>query len=188
MTAPRHSAPVGSVRARAASRAVVLLARGAQASENKKGNDKGMELLALLLLGTLTGNELAVSAFVHPTLSRLPDEQHAASAQGIARVYGKYAPFWYGATLLTLIALAWRTPSNEPGKPFFGASAVLMVAVLIFTLVGPVPINNRVSTWDLNNLPSNWKDERSRWDRLHAIRVAMLLVSLVALVLGTTHK
>lgn len=147
-----------------------------------------MELLALLLLGTLTGNELAVSAFVHPTLSRLPDEQHAASAQGLARVYGKYAPFWYVATLLALIALAWRTPSNEPGKPLFGASAVLMVAVFIFTLVGEVPINNRVSAWDLNNLPSNWKGERSRWDLLNAIRVAMLFISLVNLVLGATRK
>lgn len=147
-----------------------------------------MELIALLLLGTLTGNELAESAFVHPTLSRLTDEQHAASAQGLARVYGKYAPFWYAATLLALIALAWRTPSNEPGKPLFGASAVLMVAVLIFTLVGPVPINNRVSTWDLNDLPSNWKSERARWDLLHALRVAVLFVSLIALALGATRK
>jgi uncharacterized membrane protein len=147
-----------------------------------------MNFLALLLLGTLTGNELAVSAFVHPTLSRLPDEQHAASVQGIARVYGKYAPFWYASTLLSLIALAWRTRSNEPGKSLFIASAALMVAVLIFTLVGPVPINNRVSAWNLKDLPQNWKDERSKWDRLHAIRVALLFVSLVALLLGTTRK
>ena len=147
-----------------------------------------MNFLALLLLGTLTGNELAVSAFVHPVLSSLSDEQHAASAQGIARVYGKYAPFWYAATLLTLIALAWRAPSNEPGKFLFGVSVAFMMAVLVFTLVGPVPINNRVSAWNLNDLPQNWKDERSRWDMLHAIRVAMLFASLVSLVLGTTHK
>lgn len=147
-----------------------------------------MKLAALLLLGTLTGNELAVSAFVHPALSRLPDEQHAASAQGIARVYGKYAPFWYAATLLALIALAWRTRSDERGKPLFGASAALMVAVLIFTLAGPVPINNRVSTWDLNDLPQNWKQERSRWDGLHVIRVAMLFASLISLAIGTTRK
>ena len=147
-----------------------------------------MNLLALLLLGTLTGNELAVSAFVHPVLSRLPDDQHAASVQAIARVYGKYAPFWYAATLLALIALAWRTRSDEPGKALFGVSAALMMVVLIFTLVGPVPINNRVSAWNLNDLPRNWKDERSRWDRLHAIRVALLFASLVALALGTTRK
>ena len=147
-----------------------------------------MNLLALLLLGTLTGNELAVSAFVHPALSRLPDEQHAASAQGIARVYGKYAPFWYGATLLALLALAWRTRSDEPGKSLFGVSAALMVAVLIFTLVGPVPINNRVSAWNLNDLPPNWKAERARWDGLHAIRVALLFASFLALLLGTTRK
>ncbi len=134
------------------------------------------------------GNEIAISAFVHPTLSRLSDEQHAASAQGIARIYGKYAPFWYAATLLTLIALAWRTHSNEPGNLLFDSSAALMVVALIFTLVGPVPINNRISAWNLNELPPDWKKERSRWDVLHAIRVVILFFSLVTLVLGITQK
>ena len=163
-------------------------APGVSGASRDNKNNKAMNLLALLLLGTLTGNELAVSAFVHPTLSRLSDEQHAASAQGIARVYGKYAPFWYAATLLTLIALAWRTRSDEPEKSLFVVSAALMTAALIFTLVALVPINNRVSAWDLNDLPQNWKDERSRWDRLHAIRVALLFAALVALVLGTMRK
>ena len=143
-----------------------------------------MIVTALLLLGTLTGNELAISAFVHPALSRLADAHHAASAQSIARVYGKYAPFWYAATLLTLFVLAWRTRLNGPEGLLFGAAAVLMVVALALTLIGLVPINNRVSRWDVDDLPSNWKRERSRWDMLHAVRVAALLGSLIALALG----
>lgn len=147
-----------------------------------------MNILALLLLGTLTGNELAVSAFVHPVLSRLPDEVHAASTQAIARIYGKYAPFWYAATILTLGVLAWRTGANQPSKAALTASAVLSIAALVFTLIGPVRINTRVSRWNLNALPANWKQERARWDTLHAIRVGILLLSLLALTIGTTHK
>lgn len=143
-----------------------------------------MTVLALLLLGTLTGNELAVSAFVHPALSRLADEHHAASTQGIARVYGKYAPFWYAATLLALLVLVWRTRLTTPESLLFGASAVLMVAALALTLIGLVPINNRISKWALDDLPSNWKSERARWNRLHAVRVALLLGSLIALAFG----
>ncbi len=146
-----------------------------------------MNILALLLLGTLTGNELAVSAFVHPAISRLPDAAHAASAQSIARIYGKYAPFWYAATIIAAAFVAWRTPSNQPNKLALIISALLLVAVLVWTLVGPVPLNNRICAWNLSDLPSNWKDQRSRWDTLHAIRVGMLLLSLVALVLGTTR-
>ena len=147
-----------------------------------------MELLALILLGTLTGNELAVSAFVHPAISKLPDSAHSASARGIARVYGKYAPFWYAATLVSLVVLAWRLRAEEPRRLLFGASAAIMAVALIFTLVGPVPVNNRVSTWDLDNLPSNWKSDRSRWDMLHAIRTMMLLASFICLASGATRK
>ena len=106
-----------------------------------------MTVLALLLLGTLTGNELAISAFVHPALSRLRDEYYTASTQGIARVYGRYAPFWYAATLLVLLVLTWRTRLNEAEGLLFGASAVLMVIALALTLIGLVPINNRISKW-----------------------------------------
>lgn len=146
-----------------------------------------MNMLALLLLGTLTGNELAVGAFVHPAISKLPDAAHAASAQSIARIYGKYAPFWYAATFISLIVLVWRFRSEEPQRLLFGSSTAIMVLVLILTLVGEVPINNRVSAWNLDNLPSNWKDERNQWDRLHAVRVGMLLLSLISLVSGTTR-
>lgn len=146
-----------------------------------------MDILALLLLGTLAGNELAVSAFVHPTLSRLLDEQHAAGAKGLARVYGKVAPFWYAATLLTLIALAWRTPQGQFNKSAFVVSAVLMVTALVLTLTLLVPINNRIANLNLNALSDNWKVDRALWDKFHALRVVLLLLSLAALALGAVR-
>ena len=146
-----------------------------------------MDFLALLLLGTLTGNEIAVSAFVHPILSRLPDEQHAAGAQGLASVYGKVAPFWYAATLLTLIVLAWHTPLIQTSKYAFVASAVLMVTALVLTLALLVPINNRIAGLNLHALSGDWKADRARWDKLHALRVILLLLSLAALAFGATR-
>ena len=111
-----------------------------------------MEVIALLLLGTLAGNELAVGAFVHPALSRLPDEQHTAGVQGLARAYGKIAPFWYGATLLSLIILVWRTFQSQNDTFAFIVSAGLMGAALVLTLTLLVPLNNRIAALNLRSL------------------------------------
>lgn len=150
-----------------------------------------MNAAALMLLGLLTGNELGIAAFVHPALSTLPDRTHAASVQKLARILGRIMPFWYGATLFALLLAAWRAPKATRAKTGLSASAALMSAVLIFTLIGPVPINDRVIGRDLEHLPANWKLERTRWDWLHTIRVGMLLLSLTAAIFGgcgTTKK
>ena len=59
----------------------------------------------------------------------------------------------------------------------FAASIGLTIAVL-------VPINNRVAVWDADALPSDWTLQRRRWDRFHALRVAILLAGWCALIVG----
>lgn len=142
-----------------------------------------MEIIALVLLGTLAGNELAVGAFVHPTLSRLSDENHAAAVQALGRVLGKVMPFWFVSTFLAVAHLAWHR-----GGCMYWLSSLLVVASVLFTFWGPLPINHRVVAWDLKSLPSNWKADRRRWDRLHAIRILITLAALVALACGVAGK
>jgi Domain of unknown function (DUF1772) len=62
------------------------------------------------------------------------------------------------------------------------AAALLSVAIIIFSLVGPVPINNRVKAWDLRRLPTDWQEQRLRWDRLNAARVILIALAFLALV------
>ncbi len=147
-----------------------------------------MDIITLVLLGTLTGNELAVGGFVHPALSRLPDEQHAASAQALARIYGKVGPVWYAAALLGLVIAAARTKAKNQGKALRIVSGVIVAASIVLTVTRLVPINNRVAAWDLSDLPPDWKSDRSVWDQLHAIRVLMLLASFSAFAAGATRK
>ena len=147
-----------------------------------------MDIIALVLLGTLTGNELAVGGFVHPALSRLPDEQHAASARALARIYGKVGPVWYAAAIICLIVAAVRTTPKSSGKALRIVSSVIVAASIILTVARLVPINNRVAAWDLSNLPPDWKSERSKWDKFHAVRILMLLASFSAFATGATRK
>lgn len=137
----------------------------------------------IVIAGLMVGNEFAVSAFVHPSFSQLDDTAHAAAAQSLARIYGRVMPFWYALVLILTVAVSINLRLARPDALWFAiVSATLWLSSIVFTLIGPLPINNQVIGWDLEHLPPNWKDLRSRWDRLHAIRVAILFAAFVCLV------
>jgi uncharacterized membrane protein len=50
-----------------------------------------LNVVAIIVAGLMLGNELAIAAFVHPTLDRLPDAVHLPAASG--------------AVVLTLLAI-----------------------------------------------------------------------------------
>jgi len=137
-----------------------------------------LELIAILISGLMVGNEIAVG-IIHPTLSRTRTEVYSESARALARVYGRVMPFWYAATALLFGIVAfelYRIGAN--GALLAISSFLLVVGAIVFTLLGPVPINNRIASWDLNQLPDNWESEIWRWDVLHFIRVVMLMIAL----------
>jgi Domain of unknown function (DUF1772) len=141
--------------------------------------------LAIVASGLMVGNELAVGVFVHPRLRGLDDRSHAAGAQALARVYGTVMPFWYGAVLLlTVLIAATMRPAWSIRAWLAIASTILWFCAIVFTLLGPVRINNEVIGWDLQALPTDWKSRRQQWDRLHATRVCILLVALACLVVA----
>jgi MFS superfamily sulfate permease-like transporter len=145
-----------------------------------------MEVLFLILIlstGTLLGNEFSIGAFIHPALSRDGSERFLPAIQVFARLFGKIMPFWMAATFLlhlVLLALTWRWPA--PSTVLLFVATLLWLAIIVFSVAEPVPINNRVKAWDLQNLPPDWRQQRQRWDRLNAIRVVMIAIAFLALV------
>jgi hypothetical protein len=61
-------------------------------------------------------------------------------------------------------------------------AAGLFAAMIVYSVLLPVPINNQVARWQPESLPANWRQLRKRWDMLHSIRVAVLFVAMVLLV------
>ena len=59
-----------------------------------------------------------------------------------------------------------------PGVDLGGGLSKLLLVAMIFSVLGPVPINNRVVGWDPERPPAGWEKERARWDQLHLVRVA----------------
>ncbi len=142
-----------------------------------------LETIAIVVAGTMTGNEIAVAVFVHPRLSRLDDVVHVRAVQTLAIGLGAAMPFWYALTFLLSLAMTFFAhPTWDMPRWLASGATALFAAMIIYTVLLPVPINNQVARWQPDSLPPDWHELRSRWDTLHAIRVGFLIVALVLLV------
>jgi Domain of unknown function (DUF1772) len=145
-----------------------------------------MDLLFLILVvstGTILGNEFSIGFLIHPALSRTDDERFLPAIQVFAKLFGKIMPFWITGTALlhlVLLVVLWNWPAIS--TVLLLVATLLWLIIIIFSLVGPVPINNRVKAWDIRSLPPDWREQRRRWDQLNAIRVVIIAAAFVALI------
>lgn len=138
------------------------------------------QILTVIVVGTLAGVEFGVAAFTNPVLERLPDDAYRQARATGSRILGTVMPFWYAAAAALLVADAVLAPA-----PVAIAAVVLMGVVTVLSLTTLVPINNRVAAWagaGPDEAPTD-RELARRWDRLHWLRVAVLLAvfALVAL-------
>lgn len=138
---------------------------------------EAIQILAVLVTGSMVGVEFGVAAFTHPLLARLPDDAFRAARSESSRVMGKVMPFWYFTSLALLVAAAVTARS-----PLIGAAVVLMTAAMLLTVTVLVPINNRVAAWPAGGEVSY--ELAGRWDRLHWVRVALLATLFALLTVG----
>ena len=137
-----------------------------------------IEMVALVIAGPMVGVEIAVGAFTNPIFARLPDDAFRQARSDGSRVLGKVMPFWYVATLVVLIVAAVVT-----GEWLIVAAAAVMGVVVLMTVTLMVPINNRIGRWT----DASDRDLARRWDRLHWLRIALLLAMVVLLATGITE-
>jgi uncharacterized membrane protein len=144
-----------------------------------------LQLLAVLVLGLLCGSELNVAAFAHPTFNREPQQVHIPVRSSFARLFGKVMPFWMtGSTLLNLLVLLPFAHLSQTAWRLALVSLFIQVAAVVFSLAGPVPINNRIAKWTPQSLPVDWKAQEQRWDLYHWLRTSGLVVAFAILTLS----
>jgi|SRR5271157_1856895 len=142
-----------------------------------------IDALAVVITGPMVGVELAVAVFFNPLVARLSDDAFRAARGGAGRVLGAVMPFWYFATLL-LSGLAAVHAAGGPRGWLCGIAAGLMAAVVLLTVTMLVPINNRIAKWPTTGELS--RELAARWDRLHQLRVVVLLALFVVLTIAVT--
>jgi hypothetical protein len=141
-------------------------------------------VVTTMSLGLMIGTEFSVSAFVNPILNQLDKFAEAHATRLFARKLGTVMPFWYCANLLLLIgeAIVMR---QHTGLSLLVAAIALWVVVIVLTLVVLVPINNRIVNMDSTIFTDSLRQEHTRWDTLHRLRVLVLSMAMICMLLGT---
>ena len=148
-----------------------------------------LQILAILVLGLMCGSELNVAAFSHPTLNRQPLDTHIRMRSAFASLLGRVMPFWMaGSTLLNLVLIMPFAHLTGMVWILTAISAAIQVLAIIFSLIGPVPINNRIMTWTPQSLPTDWQTQERRWDAYHWIRTIGLIVAFALLLFSLAMR
>jgi uncharacterized membrane protein len=143
------------------------------------------DIATATVAATMAGNELCVAAFVHPQLRKLSDNVHAQIAPPLARALGKAMPLWYGLALVLILGAAYEHRPVFSGSGLLIAfAAVLWAVTIVFTITMLVPINNRIAGMNPQQPYATWLEDRCRWDKLHRVRVELLIVAVLLLLAG----
>ena len=148
-----------------------------------------LNVIAIIVAGLMVGTELAIAAFVHPVLDRLPDDAHLPAAIALARVLGRFMPFWYILVFLLTLAevyIQWHQSGRLP--IWIATSAILWALASVYSVTILVPINNRIASWEKGTPPADWKTFRNRWDLHHRWRVVLLTTAFAFLVVGVVSE
>ena len=135
-----------------------------------------LDIVAILSLGLMIGVEFAVSAFINPTMRKLDEEPQAKALSLFAALLGFVMPFWYSINLVLLIAetiVRRHTPALTPLTIAIG----LWAFIIIVTIAVLVPIAKHIAKLKTTALPADWQKAHRRWDILHRLRVALLILA-----------
>jgi uncharacterized membrane protein len=140
-----------------------------------------LEVLTTVIVGVMVGVEFSVAFVINPILYALPRDSGLLGRAHGGRMLGAVMPVWYITSLVLVAIWAVAGWGDEGTGLVVTAGAFLLVSVLM-SVVLLVPINNRTSTWTPDNRPDDWKQQMKRWDRLHYIRVVVIVAAFTMLV------
>jgi hypothetical protein len=124
-----------------------------------------------------------VAAFAHPVLKQQPLEAHILVRSSLAALFGRVMPFWMpGSALMNLLLLLPFEHLNQAAWRLAAIALMIQVFAVLFSLVGPVPINTRIARWTPESLPIDWRQQEDRWDLYHWLRTCGLIAAFAILV------
>ncbi len=141
-----------------------------------------LEIVGLFLVGVLAGEEFIVRYGVHPALSRLDDRSHLRARLALVKRLMVVVPAIMIPSVLVNVATLFGDPS-----PWRIAGVAALVAFLLFSFLGTVPLNIKVNdTWNADAPPADWKAVVARWVLIDTFRssAALLAFALLAVAMG----
>jgi uncharacterized membrane protein len=139
-----------------------------------------LEVFTVVVVGVMVGVEFSVAFVINPILAALPEDSGQLGRAHGGRMLGAAMPVWY-ITSLVLVTVWAVTGWPHPGTGLVVTAAALLLLSVIMSILLLVPINNRSKTWTPENRPADWKEQANRWDRLHYLRVAVIIAAFALL-------
>ncbi|MEK6309609.1 MAG: anthrone oxygenase family protein [Curtobacterium sp.] len=140
----------------------------------------------LVLVGLLAGEEFVVRWGVQPALTRLPDDAHVRARIALVQRLKVVVPILMLPAVLATVAVLVVAGAG-PGLGWRIASAAALLAFLLASFLGTVPINIGVNDWDADAPPSDWRDVVRRWERIDVLRSTAAGVAFVLAVIATVQ-
>ena len=137
-------------------------------------------LLVRFLTGLLAGEELAICVGVRKAISTLEPSADLRLRQALILRLRALVPAILVPTILALGAVL-ALEGARPGLLARGVAAGAMLAFVLVTFLGTVPINQAVLGWDPDAPPPGWRERIARWERLDVARCVAAVVAFAAL-------
>jgi uncharacterized membrane protein len=136
-----------------------------------------LQALGLVLSGLLAGEEFIVRYGVQPALRRLPATDHVRARVALVRRLRIIVPALMVPTVLAAVAVV-----ATAGGALRWAGLAALVAFLLFSFLGTVPINMKVVDWQPEHPPADWQATVQRWERIDVFRSSAALLAFVLFV------
>jgi hypothetical protein len=135
-----------------------------------------LQFIGLFLAGMLAGEEFIVRYGIQPALSTLEDRPHVQARQALVRRMRVVVPIMIVPTVLVEIAVLVLS-GGGPGLVFRSATVIALVAFVLFSALGTVPINIQVYEWQVDAPPADWKAIVHRWEQIDVFRSSAALLA-----------
>lgn len=151
-----------------------------------------MLILLTVMTGLMAGIYFAFSVFVMQSLAQLPAHEGVRAMNAINAVIVKtmFLPLFFISSIAHL-GLFIFVLMTETESTFLlgGAGAVYVLGMFFTTLLGNVPLNNRLAKYrDVSEKQTDvWNDYLQRWVRLNHIRTVSCTVSMVLMLVAISQ-
>jgi uncharacterized membrane protein len=139
-----------------------------------------LDLVTIIATGLMIGNELTVSLFINPVVKQLDIAAQTKALSLFAKYLGRAMPIWYAGCLVLLVTETILRKTETAFLPLL-AAVILWAAIILFTILLLVPINNRIARLDATSQYTQWVGEHRHWERLHRLRILGLLIAFILL-------
>lgn len=154
----------------------------------------GLLWFTAISVGIMAGVYFTFSTFVMKSLDDIAAPAGMLAMQSINRVILKsiFLPIFFVSSLASaaLILLMLYEPTSPGARWALMGSGLYFVGMFIVTVVGNVPLNNRLEATDASGADGAemWALYLTRWTRWNHIRTIACTVSLVLLILAICER